>query len=164
MRNELNDIILQVMRQCRNFFIHSQETGDFAVVNGRITLSETYKSGQYILLQDDINIVTGIYKISGINDIFPNDYLLDDEELNVEFEGNIYGLAIPPDFLILCKEILSVYKNPAMRISPYVSETVVNLHSHSKAVNKDTGAPLTWLELYQARFKPFIRMFPEVSI
>ena len=159
--NELNSIIMQIMRHCRNFFIRNQEDGEFTIINGRITLTQAYKVGQYILLLDDINIVTGIYKIIGVDDIFPNDYLLDDEELNAKFEGSVYSLAIPPDFLSLCNDILKFTKKHMP--TAYKSETVVNLHNWTMGT-KDNGAPITLFDVFSDRFKPFMRMFAEVSI
>jgi len=55
--------MLNVMRECRNFFISSSERGDFEIVNDTMAVREAYITGQYIALSGSI-LNDGVYFVA----------------------------------------------------------------------------------------------------
>ena len=60
-------------------------------------------------------------------------------------------------FLTLCGEIHAAMNSPEWKVSPYTSETVLGLHSWTKATGAD-GQPISLLDAYSARLRPFTMM------
>jgi len=92
-------------------------------------------------------------------------YTLDNAPIDEKWTGIIHGLNVPADFVRLTHEIHEFNKSEAgkMAHSPYVSETVLNVHSYKLAQGKE-GLPLNWRDLYKTDLAPYHRMFTEVSI
>ena|GEM_PF-2956940 len=158
MQNELNNMILQIMRFTHNFFIASQESGAFSLDNGRIILKNNYIIGQKIILSGSV-LSDGIYEIAAKDgDI----YTIDDGGKTEEWSGIIYGLRMPRDFIRLCEDI-SAFNAGQGKVTPYTSEMVVGLHQWSRST-KANGAPVGWEEVFSERLKPFKKMFADISI
>ena len=148
-------MILQVMRYCRNFFEKTSESGQYTIAGGRITLQQEYLLGQYILL-------TGSVLNNGLYHLQDNLYTLDSSKDEI-FEGTIYGLIIPLDFLQLCKEIDVFAKSPAGAPGPYTSESVIGVHSYTKATGPD-GLPVGWQAVFGGRISEFRKMLTEIRV
>jgi len=67
------------------------------------------------------------------------------------------AISPPADFLKLCDEIEAYLTSAAGKYSPYVGETVVGLHSWSKAT-KPNGTPVTWQGVFSSRLNNFRKM------
>ena len=156
-----NNILLSLMRECRNFFVDSYESGVFVLSNKKISLANEYKIGQYLLLTGSI-LNDGVYKITDISSWVHE--LEISEDIFEVWDGTIYALRIPPDFLQLAAEIQTFLESPGGAISPYISETVLNVHSWARATNKDTGAPAGWQIMFADKLSPFRRMFTTIDI
>jgi hypothetical protein len=150
-------MLLEVMRETRNFFECSAEYGKFSLSGGKISLVNEYKAGQYILLTGSV-LVDGVYRISAAKN---GKYTLDGAEVNENWTGVVYGLAVPQEFVRLCGEIREFQqKNSDSNI---VSETVLGVHSWAKGTDK-SGAPLGWQRVFADRLNPYRRMFGGVEI
>lgn len=105
-------------------------------------------------------LIDGVYRISAK---WKSRYTLDGVETDEDWEGTVFGLRIPPDFLELCGEIQGYLESPAGKPGAYTSETVVGLHSWSKASGKN-GAPVDWRDVFSGRLAPFVKMFKGIAI
>ena len=151
----ISETILMVSREIRNFFAITSESGDFTVENSVIKLSGKYLLGQYILISGSI-LNDGVY--------LPTKPLCTLEGARDEqFNGTVYGLSIPRDFLDLCGEIKEFMESDAGKASSLSSETVIGVYSHTRGT-KDDGSPVTWKDVFAGRLNRFRKMFAEVKI
>lgn len=67
-------------------------------------------------------------------------------------------ITVPNAFLALCRQINAFINSPAGQPSPYASETVVGLHSWTKASSKD-GTPVSWENVFEKQLNPWRKMF-----
>jgi len=149
-------MLIQVMRSVNNFFVNFQQKadGEFKIENGQIELSEGFLVGQHIA-------ITGSLLNDGV-------YLLEDDlytligAKNEEFEGVVYGLRVPKDFLQLAAEIEKyVADNPASNIQ----SMSFGSYSQSFATNGQNGAVASWQAVFADRLKGFRRhMFKEIDL
>lgn len=147
-------MLLQVMRHIHNFFEVSDESGNFTITGGIIALKGKYITGQYIAVTGSV-LNDGVYLLT--NTLYTLSQAQDEA-----FNGIVYGLRIPRDFLSLVSDI-EQFVAKAGADSPYTSESVVGLHSWSKATDK-TGAPVSWETVYKKRLNPYRRMFSSIKI
>ena len=126
-------MIAKVMASINNYFVHSTIAGHFVIEEGSITLP--FLNGQYYRIQGSV-FNDGVFKYGD------TDTTLIDEE----FDGIIYGLAPPNEFISLCEEIEAFCESPAGKISPYSSESFGG-YSYTKASGK-SGGPITWQDAY----------------
>ena len=131
-------MLYEMMRYCRNFFVRSCWSGKFEVKGGTIDLP--LKDGQYFLVEGSI-FNDGVHT-------YP-DFDLADEE----FEGYVYGLAIPPEFVRLSEEIQTwVEKYRDVINSPYQSESFGG-YTYSKIGGNTTSgdaSSLSWQKKFSA--------------
>lgn len=144
-------MLLELMRECHNFFDISEEQGNFTIQDSIININKNYLIGQYIL-------VTGSILNDGV-------YLLNDKlytlvnSVDEEFNGIVYGLRIPKDFIKLSEEIEKfIADNPTTNIT---RESFGN-YSSSKAQGKN--GIITWQEQFASRLNPYRRMFHNIRI
>lgn len=138
-------MILNIMREVKRFWEVSSEDGEFVIEDGILTGNEyMYPVGSYIA-------ITG----SLMNN---NVYLITDDKITLEnttdeeFEGTIYQLAPPRDFLELVEEIKRFQETqgtPSINISERFGTD-----SRTKATGKN-GAVLTWRDVFQERLRPY---------
>jgi len=122
--------IADVMRKCNNFFVYAHEAGDFAIVDGAITLPER-KPGQYYM-------ISGSIFNDGVHDSCEG---LTDEK----FYGVIKYLAIPQDFLNLVYEVqMWEQKYGAVADSPYKSES---FGGYTYTKDDSSGGALAWYDI-----------------
>ena len=158
--------MLEVMRECRNFFEFSLEEGEFSLSGGEIGLRgafieatreyRPYRVGEYLLLTGSAG-VDGLYAISGADD---GVYTLEGVNADEEWEGAVWALRIPRPFVALCAEIEAFHQG-AGRPTAYTSEMVVGLHQWTRSLSK-SGAPIGWREVYSKSLAPYRRMFTMV--
>lgn len=145
-------MLYTVMKYLNNFFIKDIERGDFNIVNGIITAKNKYLVGQYILIRGSV-LNDGIYLVS--------DSLITLSGARDEsFTGAICGLAVPDDFIDLCRDIeefnKKLAKNPNIGI---VQSESFGGYAYSLATNSD-GSTITWQSAHQTRLNMYKRMFP----
>lgn len=139
----------ELCKEVKNYFDKGQAKlfGNIKIVNGQIINSEftdKIKLGQYFRIVGSV-LNDGVY-------CFNSDCLLMDEEFN----GAIWLLAIPKDFLFLAKQIEKWQKENAEKVaSPYQSESFGG-YSYTKASGKD--GTYTWKDAFASQLNQYRRI------
>lgn len=142
--------VAAVMRQINNFFEVGHIDGVFAISGNAIVpaAESAWCCIRGSMLHD------GVWQVCGgrLQDM-PG--LLPDEE----FDGRVWLLSPPPDFVSLCEEI-SAYddKNP---VGAYASESFGG-YSYKRNVAGGRNGSATWQTAFSDRLTPYRRMFTEV--
>ena len=133
----------KLMSYCKNYFVRTLETGTYTIASGSINSTGTYAIGQYTRIKGSL-LNDGVYQFASV---MP----LQDEV----FEGSVYGLAVPKDFIELSTVISAfVDKNPQ---SALTSESFSG-YSYSKATDIN-GAPMSWQSVFASELKQFKKMY-----
>jgi len=164
---KLNEVILVVMRELRRTFEIDSESGVYSIFNSEIQLRRDYIKGEWIIITGS-RFNDGVYQLKRTLPDTPllltngsdNGIAVEDED---DFQGTIWRLRLPRDFIALCKEINAFMDSPEGKQSAIVSENVVGVHSWSKATGKE-GKPLGWQQLFGNRLSPWRRMFSTIKI
>ena len=137
--------VSDVMRHVRNHFIQDVRTGFWQHTGGTLTPAEPFTPGMWIA-------ITGAGSPSGV-------YQLDEKgglphQGDAAWNGPVYRLALPADFLRLCGEIAAwAAANP----DPAVSAERLGEYSVSRKA-------VTWQEAFASALAPYRRMFTEVRL
>ena len=135
-----------ICAEIRNYFLTHREAdihgGTFKIENGGLNV-DFLKNGQYFrILGSALN--DGVHQ-------FPAE--LQDET----FEGTVWAMSVPPDFVALVEEIDAwVRSNGNALNSPYTSESFGG-YSYSKATGANGGA-YTWRDHFAARLNGYRRI------
>lgn len=144
----MTDTVAAVMRHVNNFFLREAVEGVFTI-SGDGVLSPAVDA-PYIA-------VTGSMWHDGLYDSV-NALKNDHEET---FEGTVWAISPPAQFLALCKEIEAYEaKNPT---GAPVSESFGG-YSYSRGTSGQSGCAITWREAFADALRPYKRMFSEVVV
>lgn len=147
-------MILQVMRECKNYFGRTSEQGEFKIENGIIDANLPYLVGQYILISGSV-LNDGVYII--------NDNLITLDGARDEiFCGVIYGLAVPNDFLDIANKIEKFSQSSAGEMSNVVSASF-GIQSTSFGTNS-AGVRSGWKDVFRNDLHKFRRPLPDIMI
>lgn len=130
-----------LMQECNNYFYKTYEHDTFTITDGVIDSKGIYLPNQYIKIEGSI-LNDGVYKIDSMNDNKINISTLQNEE----FEGCIYGLAVPKGFIDLSEKINQFLIDPKTKLTDISSESFNN-YSWSKG-KKTNGANITWNDVF----------------
>lgn len=145
-----------LMRHCRNYFVRSRIDSTFTIQSGTLSPLDGI-SAQYVAVQGS-SLNDGVYFCDANGMLSNGD---DDLELaNETFTGTVFLLAPPVRFVALAKEI-GAYdaKTP---VGAMQSESFGE-YSYTKAGGRNGGV-MTWQEAFAVSLRPYMRMFPEVSV
>ena len=144
----MTDTVAAVMRHVNNFFPREAVEGVFSV-SGDGVLSPAVDA--------PFIAVTGSTWHDGLYDS-ASDMKTGHEET---FEGTVWALCPPAQFLALCKEIEAYEaKNPT---GAPVSESFGG-YSYSRGTSGQSGCAITWREAFSEALRPYKRMFSEVVV
>lgn len=140
--------VAEVMRQCRNYFEVGYYDGTIAI------------SGNAVLPKPETPwcCVKGSMLHDGVYECYGGYLQADcDHKPDEEFEGRLWLLNPPPDFLSLCKAI-SDYddRNPP---GAFAQE---RFGEYSYMRNMRSGADVGWQSTFKLALTPYRRMFSEV--
>ena len=141
----------ELCQEVKNYFDKAQPKffGEIEIKNNTFTdadILEKIKPGQYFRIVGSI-FNDGVY-------CFKEELVLEDEE----FDGAIWLMAIPKDFLALAKEIDDwVTEYGSKLTSPYQSESFGG-YSYSKASGKNGGGAVTWQDAFATRLNLYRRI------
>ena len=143
--------VAAVMRQCRNYFETGYIDGTFRITGNALSGAE----GDHWVYISGSAFHNGVWEVC-------DGYLtgrsvdgLHDEE----FEGRVWFLDPPEEFLELCKTIKTYEgKNP---VGAFVQERFGE-YSYTRA-NSDTAADMGWQNVFSAELAAYRRMFTEVG-
>lgn len=141
----------ELCQELRNYFDKAQPKffGQIVVEDGKITNEEflaAIKPNQYFRIVGSI-FNDGVY-------CFKEELSLEDET----FDGAIWLMAIPKDFLALAEEIEDWQAKYGDALnSPYTSESFGG-YSYSKASGKNGGGAVTWQDAFATRLNLYRRI------
>lgn len=156
-------MLLEIMRECKNFFVVSEETGTFEIFDGFIQLDKKYLKGQYIAIGRMTANSPGSILNAGIYRIIDDVYTLKrtppvEDEV---FSGSVFGLSIPVDFLELVKSIEAFQEKQGTPTN--ITSESFGVYSESRATGAD-GAPMGWSDVFRKQLNRYRRMFPDINI
>lgn len=141
-------MLTEICQYLRNWFVREKWLGDFKISDGVLTYADgtalPLLDGQYFRVVGSV-LNDGVHKTGNA---------FADEEFN----GAVWSMAIPPDFLSLVANIEEWSADNASVISsPYQSESFGNysysLRGGTNAEGAATGA--TWQSQFEARLAPW---------
>lgn len=127
-------MITQICQSLRNWFDIERYFGTITIKDGSIAPSDFLQDGQYYRIIGSV-FNDGVHK-------FGSDTLTDEKP----FDGAVWAMAVPPDFLEVVGEIEAYCKSDAGKTSPYVSENFGG-YGYTKATSTD-GRLLTWKSVF----------------
>ena len=142
--------IESLIKECNNYFYRWKETNTFTINDNSITVEGKYMIGQYIRIKGSI-LNDGVYKV----ETYVNNIITVIGLINEEFEGIIYGLAIPKSFTELYSKIEEYNTKNVM--SSKTSESFNN-YSVGYATNRN-GKPLQWQEMFKNNLDTYRQAF-----
>lgn len=145
--------VTAAMRRCRNFFEYGYRDKTIRITDGKLEPDSTLAAGMWIGIQGARNF-DGVWKLGQGLQLLEAPHSPDEE-----FDGRIWYLAPPADFVDLCEKI-ETFREKAP-VTGYTSESFGE-YSYTRASGQ-AGA-VTWQEAFSADLVPFRRMFTEVGI
>ena len=137
--------VSDVMRHVRNHFIHSAVTGEWSHQGGVLNPAQGLQPGMWIAVTGE-EAPCGVYQLDEQGGI--------PELGNVTFQGTVYHLMPPADFLRLCGDIaVWAQANP----DPSVTDEKLGAYSVSRR-------SVNWQEAFAPALAPYMRMFGEVKV
>lgn len=137
--------VSDVMRHVRNHFIRDIRTGSWQHTGGALTPGAPFAPGMWIAVTGR-NAPAGVYRLDDRGGI--------PSQGDAAWEGAIYRLAPPADFLRLCGEIAAwAAANP----DPAVSAEKLGEYSVTRKA-------VSWQEAFAPALAPYRRMFTEVAV
>jgi len=149
---KLNDTILMVIRYLRNAFESGSEGGNFTIEDGKVALSDAYYTGEWIAITGS-RLNNGVFQLSqDETGVFVLSNGTDGEipKVNETFDGKIWRLALPRDFVALCLDLQNWLISPAGKPSNITKESVLGYYSKTFATSEN-GAPLGWIDMFSNR-------------
>lgn len=136
-------MLTQICQYLRNWFEKAKYFGDFKIQNGILTYADgtalPLLNGQYFRIVGS-NLNDGVFQLGEA---------LTDEEFN----GAVWAMSVPRDFLALVDDI-SVWctENAAVINSPYEQETIGGYSYKIKSGSAEAGS---WQNQFAARLSPW---------
>lgn len=156
-------MIGRTMDEIKNHFTRTVETGTFTIANGVLQCSGEYVKGQYVRLIGPV-LSPGVYRVHCVGDGALTLAGLPDGA-DETFSGAVYGLAPPPDFLELVREIEEFSRTAQNAASTVTSVTLPSGYHETRAVGRSGGA-ITWKEQYGPQLAQYRRAYdnPQAEI
>lgn len=138
----------ELMRECRNWFVtpNGVHLGEFSIKGGSIALP-FLRAGQYFRIVGSV-LNDGVYQYG--------DCALRDET----FEGAVWAMAVPAEFLRLEEEIKAwrtQYENAAN--SPFQSESFAGYSYTKSSANGNSGGSVTgWQGAFASRLNKWRKL------
>lgn len=149
-------ILIDVMNHVKNYFVNPRQTeeGKFTISGGIITLRGKYLIGQHLAVSGSI-LSSGVYLVN-------DDLITLDGARDETFTGMVAGLAVPPNFLRLVKEIEDFSNSREGQASNVVSASF-GIQSFSFATDAD-GNRAGWEQVFAKRLNQFRRYTADIII
>lgn len=140
--------IAAVMAEVHNYFARKRMAGSVTISGGMVVSHEI--KAPYVYIKGS-TFHDGLWETAGRS-------LVGDNHPNETFNGCIWLLYPPNDFLALCEQVAEFEaKTP---VGALQSESLEG-YSYSRASGQ--SGLLTWQEAYSSRLRPYRRMFTEVG-
>ena len=142
-------MIDQICAEVKNYFVQRDvdvHAGNYTIANGEISPIPFVRVGQYYRIVGSA-LNDGVYQ-RGVDDL-----ALVDEE----FDGAIWAMRVPRDFVELCKQIQIWEAENAKALSgPYQSESFAG-YSYSKGSSASGGA-YGWADQFRSKLNAYRRL------
>lgn len=143
------DTVAEVMRYCRHYFPVDYTDGQWQLTGGALLPEDEDRT-------DGLIAITGSVHHNGV-------WLLQDGGIDTDtdesWQGRVWLLAPPEDFLALCREI-----DQWRALHPVQTAKSEKFGEYEISYAGADGSPMTWQEVFVKRLRPYLRMFPEVLI
>lgn len=143
--------VADVMRHLNNYFETGYRKTDFSITGGVLSPGECLHPGGYIAIEGSC-FHNGVWKLG------PGLTLEGNTELDETFNGKVWFLFPPKDFLALCKDIADFDKKTP--VGALQSETFED-YSYTRVTGQN-GAVLGWKEAFAPFLSHYRKMFTEV--
>lgn len=142
-------MIGQICAEVKNYFVQRDvdiHAGNYTIANGEISPIPFVRVGQYYRIVGSA-LNDGVYQ-RGVDDL----QLIDEE-----FDGAIWSMKVPKEFVDLCKEISDWETANANALSgPYQSESFAG-YSYSKGSSASGGA-YGWQDQFRSKLNAYRRL------
>lgn len=146
-----------VMRECRNHFLHGAIGGTFTISGGKLSPLDGITPRQYIAIRGSA-FSDGVYVCDATGRLTNGD---DDLSLpNETFSGAVYLLAPPQRFIALVSAIDEYDGKNA--IGGMQSESFGE-YSYTKASGRN-GGTMTWQEAFAVSLRPYRRLLNDLEV
>lgn len=143
-------MLTQVCQYLRNWFERTKYIGDFTITSGELTFGDGSSlpllSGQYYRIVGSV-LNDGVHQVG-------EEQPLEDESFN----GSVWSMAVPSDFIELVNDIDKWNKDNAAAINnPYQSESFGG-YTYTKGYNSmtnGTSVSISWQNQFYARLAPW---------
>lgn len=142
-------MLAEICAECRNYFLGASPSkrifrGTYTVSDGQMPPLDFLKHGQYFrIIGSTFNDGVYQYPVAGLTD--------------EEFEGTIWAMSPPPDFIKLCEKIKAFNESDGGKPTAYTSESFEG-YSYSKATDS-SGTPLRWQKVFAKELNQYRRLF-----
>lgn len=147
-------MLTQICQYLRNWFDRERIIGKFAVIGGEITFAD---GTALPLLPEQYYRVIGSVFNDGVKQ-----YCVDTLRDEPAFEGAVWSMAVPPDFVLLVADIDKWCADNAQAISsPYASESFGGYSYSLRSGGGSNGANdggLSWQGQFASRLGPWRKM------
>ncbi len=144
-------MLYEIMNSINNFFIRSNETGTFEIVDDGIIgdFYNNYIVGQYICIKNSV-LNDGVYKVLEING---NKLKLDAELITETSYICLLALAIPKSFLVLVSEIQAWQEKNGCNVG------VESERIDDYSISFDTTNGGSWKGVFRGQLNSYRKMF-----
>ena len=138
-------MLTELCAELRNYFEvpNGRHFGKFEISGGSIAPLDFLHEGQYFRIVGSV-FNDGVHQYPAVD--------LTDEV----FDGCIFAMAVPPDFLKLVSDIKEYEQSDAGKPSPYTSESFGG-YSYTKATDAN-GAPIGWQKAFAGRIRQWRKL------
>ena len=146
----------EICKELNNYFVRSRDedivVGDFVISGGVLTgIPVDVQNDRYIRIAGSV-FNDGVYA-------YPPQNLTDEE-----FEGAVWLMRVPPDFISLVSEIEAWMQNPDIQSamsSPYTSESFGG-YSYQKngGTTAEDGSNISWKNQFASRLNKWRKVSP----
>lgn len=164
-------MLSEVMNSINNYFATDRTTGDlygaesgtFTLDSGKIAVCGKYLVGQYIAITGSV-LNNGVYRVEDFTDgvITIKESDANDKLWGETFEGTIYSLRVPQDFLQLVDKITKFTESELGQASNVTSASF-GIQSFSFGTNS-AGVRAGWADTFRQELSKYRRMFPDITL
>lgn len=151
-------MLLDLMRETRNFFMRSAETGEYTAYGNTLSPAPGALPGQYIALTGSV-INDGVYRARA-GGAFETEDGEDAQFTQETFTGTVYLLAVPASFSALARKI-DAWNEENGSGKEVASES---FGAYSVSYAQGANGPVRWQEKYAREIATYRRMFKEVPL
>ena len=140
-----------LMRETRNFFPAAAMDGTWTLLSGALSPADGFHVGDWVAVTGSV-CNNGVYQLAE-GGVIPG-------AIDESWEGRVWLLAPPADFLTLAEEIGLWAKQQG---SPAAVKESFGAYSRELATDSH-GRPITWQAYFALRLLPWRRMYTEVKL